>query len=109
MRRRECRGIRSGPGTGTETGFGHPTVGDNVGTYALPVPETTTRGPDSERGGVDVEERDRSPPQLLLEEDLISHKVFLKSFYKSQFPHKSVILFFTLVIVKDKSTDLSGD
>ena len=33
---------------------------------------------------------------------LISHKVFLKSFCKSQFPHKSVNLFFILVIVMDK-------
>jgi len=37
---------------------------------------------------------------------LISQKVFLKSFCKSQFPHKSVNLFFILVIVKDKLTDL---
>ena len=31
------------PGTGTKTGYGHPTVGNSVGSYALPVPETTTR------------------------------------------------------------------
>ena len=30
----------------------------------------------------------------------------LESFYKSQFPHKSVNLFIILVIVKDKLTDL---
>ena len=30
-----------GPGTGTETGYGHPTVGNSVGSYALPVPGTT--------------------------------------------------------------------
>ena len=39
---------------------------------------------------------------------LISHTVFLKSFCKSQFPHKSVNLFFTLVIAKDKLRDLWG-
>ena len=38
----------------------------------------------------------------------ISHKVFLKSFCKSQFPHNSVNLFFILVIVKDKLTDFLG-
>ena len=36
---------------------------------------------------------------------LISQKVFIK-FCKSQFLHKSVNLFFILVIVKDKLTDL---
>ena len=36
----------------------------------------------------------------------ISHKVFLKSFRKSQIPHKSVNLFCILVIVKDQLTDL---
>ena len=40
--------------------------------------------------------------------ELISHKVFLKSFCKSQLPNKSVNLFFILVIVKDKLTDLWG-
>jgi hypothetical protein len=34
--------------------------------------------------------------------------VLLKSFCKSQFPHKFVNLFFILVIVKDKLTDLWG-
>jgi len=38
----------------------------------------------------------------------ISQKVFIKSFGKSQFPHKSVNLFFILVIVKDTLTDLWG-
>jgi hypothetical protein len=40
--------------------------------------------------------------------DAISHKVCLKSFCKNQFPHKFVNLFFVLVIVKDKLTDLWG-
>ena len=40
--------------------------------------------------------------------DLISRKVFLKSLCKSQFPHKFVISFFTIVIVHDKLTDLFG-
>jgi len=39
--------------------------------------------------------------------DLISQKVFIKSFFKSQFPHKSVNLFFILVTMKDKLTDLT--
>ena len=38
----------------------------------------------------------------------ISHKVFLKSFCISQFPHKFVNSFCTSVIVKDKLTDLWG-
>ena len=33
-------------------------------------------------------------------------KVFMKSFCKSQFPHKSVNLFIVLVIIKDKLMDL---
>ena len=39
---------------------------------------------------------------------LISRRVVLKSFCKREFPHKSVNLFFILVIVKDKLTDLWG-
>ena len=39
---------------------------------------------------------------------LISHTVLLKSFCRSQFPHKFVNLFFILVIVKGKLTDLWG-
>ena len=37
---------------------------------------------------------------------LISHKIYLKSFGKSEFSHKSINLFFILVIVKDMVTDL---
>ena len=40
--------------------------------------------------------------------EFISHKVVLTSIFKSRFPHKSVNLFFILVIVKDKLTDLWG-
>jgi len=36
----------------------------------------------------------------------ISHRVFSESFCKSQFPHKSIKLFFVLVIIKDKLTNL---
>ena len=36
----------------------------------------------------------------------ISQKVFITSFYKSQFPHKSVNSLFVLVMIKDKLTDL---
>ena len=38
----------------------------------------------------------------------ISHKVFAKSFFKSQFPHKSVDLLLLLLIVKDTLKDLWG-
>ena len=41
--------------------------------------------------------------------DLISHKVFPKSFFKIRFPHKSVNVFFILVIMKDMLTDLCGN
>jgi len=37
----------------------------------------------------------------------ISHKVFLKSFCKSQFPHKSVNLSFTITNIKDMLTELN--
>ena len=39
----------------------------------------------------------------------ISHKVLLKSFCKSHFPHKSVNLLFVLVMIKIKLTDLCGN
>ena len=39
----------------------------------------------------------------------ISHKVFLKSFCKSQFQHRFVNSFFILVIVKGTLTDLWGE
>ena len=39
----------------------------------------------------------------------ISHKVFIKSFRKSQFPHKSVNLFFILLMIKEKSTEFCGN
>ena len=41
--------------------------------------------------------------------NLVPQKVFIKSFCKSQFQHKFVNLFFILVIVKDKLTDLRGN
>jgi len=36
----------------------------------------------------------------------ISQKVFIKSFCKNRFPHKSVNSFFTLAIIKSKLTEL---
>ena len=40
----------------------------------------------------------------------LSHReVFIKSFCKSQFPHKFVDLFSTLVLIKEKLTDLWGN
>ena len=41
----------------------------------------------------------RSRPEMA--PDLISHKVFIKSFCKSQFPHKSVNVLFLSVIIRD--------
>ena len=41
--------------------------------------------------------------------DFISQKLFIKSFCKSQFPHKSSNLFFILVIIKDTLTNLWGN
>jgi len=40
---------------------------------------------------------------------IISQKVFIKSFCKSQFPYKSVYLFLILVIIKNKLMDLCGN
>ena len=40
---------------------------------------------------------------------LISQKVFIKSFCRSQFPHKSVNSFLILVMIKDELTDLCGN
>jgi hypothetical protein len=40
---------------------------------------------------------------------LVAHKVFLKSFCKSQLPHKCVNFFLTSVVVKDKLPDLKGN
>ena len=46
--------------------------------------------------------------RLLLRRLFISQKVLIKSCCKSQFLHKPVNLFFILVIVKDKLTDIWG-
>jgi len=53
-----------------------------------------------------LEERENHP--LSCSTRFISHTMFLKSLYKSQFSHKSVNLFFILVIVKDELTVLWG-
>ena len=45
----------------------------------------------------------RPPPTLT------SHKVFLKSFCRSQIPHESVNVSFTITNMKHKLTDLGGD
>jgi hypothetical protein len=39
----------------------------------------------------------------------VSQKVFITLFCNSQFPYKSFNLFLTLVMMKDKSTDLCGN
>jgi hypothetical protein len=41
--------------------------------------------------------------------DIISHEVFIQSFRKSQFPHKSVNLLFILVKVEDTWADFRGN
>ena len=40
---------------------------------------------------------------------IISHKVILKSFCRSQHPHKSVNLSLTITNLKNKLTDLCGN
>ena len=40
---------------------------------------------------------------------LISHKVFFKLFCRSQFPHKSVNLSFSITYAKKRLTDLCGN
>ena len=40
---------------------------------------------------------------------LFSHTVFLKSFFRSQIPHKSVNVSFTITDIKNKLTDLCGN
>ena len=40
--------------------------------------------------------------------DIIPQKVFIKAFRKSQLPHRSVNLSFTITNIKDKLTDLWG-
>ena len=47
--------------------------------------------------------------RALESEDIMSQKVFIKSFCKSQFPHKFVNLFFILVMMKDKLMDSCGN
>ena len=48
----------------------------------------------------------REALDALLLQQVMSHKVFLMWFFKSQFPHKSVNLSFILVIIKDELTNL---
>ena len=47
-------------------------------------------------------------PSLGCAGDVISQKVFIKLFRKSQFPHKFVNLFFMFVIIQDKFTICGG-
>jgi len=47
--------------------------------------------------------------EWLAARDLFSHKVFSKSFDRSQLPHKSVNLSFTITNVKNKLMDLYGN
>jgi len=63
------------------------------------------------RGHMNVEERPCVAPGTAgwcCSRDFISHKVLLKSFCKSQFPHNSVSISFILAIEKIKLTDLWG-
>ena len=40
------------------------------------------------------------------EREIISHKAFLKSFRRSQLPHKSVNVSFTITDIKNQMTDM---
>ena len=53
--------------------------------------------------------RHECTPFEAVSEQFISQKVFIESFYKTQFPHKSVILLFFSVITKDTLTNLCGN
>ena len=55
-------------------------------------------------------ERDVAKIRLFVEHpsDIMSQKVFMQSFCKSQFPYKSVILFFILGMIKVEMTNLCG-
>ena len=68
------------------------------GTNRPPHPEQSQEGP--------AAVRDLLAVSLSI---FISHKVFVKSFCKSQFPRKSVKLFFILATMKYKLTDLCGN
>ena len=46
---------------------------------------------------------------ILQADNRISHKVFIKSFYRSHLPHKSVNLSFTITNTKNMLTDLCGN
>ena len=59
-------------------------------------------------GGVE-QLRVRPAPVLPNQRQLISQKVFVKSFFKSQFPHKCVNFFFMSLIIQDTLTDLCGN
>jgi len=58
--------------------------------------------------GVQRWSRLRTRTQVNCGESYISHEVFITSFCKSPFSHKSVNVFFILVTVKDDLTDLWG-
>ena len=45
---------------------------------------------------------------VIINPDFISHKVFMKSCCKSQFPHKFVKSFLILVMIKDRLTNFAG-
>jgi len=58
------------------------------------------------RGGCSSGSRKSMPSAC---RNLISQKVFIKSFGKSQFPHKSVNLSCIITNIKDQLTDLRGN
>ena len=59
--------------------------------------------------GIPVRSPARASVPLSIATTFISQKVSIKSFCESQSPHKSVNLFFTLVIIKNKLTNLCGN
>ena len=46
--------------------------------------------------------------RVILHQDFIAEKVFIKAFGKSPFPHKSVNLSFIVTSVKNKLTNCEG-
>ena len=66
-------------------------------------------GDDAARDDRDVAaERRRVQNRLVCQRRLGPHLIVSKPFRESQFPHTSVNLFFILVIVREKLTDLWG-
>ena len=62
---------------------------------------------ESERASARERQRDGAREDAA-ERDLVSQKVFINSFCKSQFPHRSVNLSFILVVIRKMSRICAG-